>query len=269
MDFNYSVSRYQMDRKRTIHFHDHHEILLSLTNGGNFFIRKQSYPIVAGALFCLNATEIHHCFSQDGLFVERFVVHFSEQTLKNFSTTHTNLLSIFKNARTYSVVDALSLSRMQTQLDTLMMPLPDRFAADIRRNNLFIDFLLGVGEIVKTDVGAVQVNALDSGRVTDIIDYIQGHVAEDLSREQIAKAFFISTPHLGHIFKNATGFSIGEYIINYRIQRACNMLLQGEKVQDIGKMVGFKGSTHFNRIFKKRMGMSPGVFAHKHSNVIP
>ena len=49
-----------------------------------------------------------------------------------------------------------------------------------------------------------------------------------------------------------------EYLINYRIEVASNMLLETtDSVTDIAMAVGFSESSYFARMFKSKMGMSP------------
>ena len=79
--------------------------------------------------------------------------------------------------------------------------------------------------------------------------------------DDLANQFFISKSRLSQIFKNTTGFSVGNYIIIYRIKRSCELLQRGESVQNAGKIVGFHNNTHFIRMFKKHMGCSPGRFS--------
>ncbi|MPN28984.1 HTH-type transcriptional regulator YesS [bioreactor metagenome] len=98
-------------------------------------------------------------------------------------------------------------------------------------------------------------------RVNEIIHYIHENYNSSISLENLSKEFFVSKSRLSQIFKDATGFSIGDYIITYRIKRACSFLQSGMRVQDVSEAVGFRTSTHFIRTFKKRMNCSPGEFA--------
>ena len=41
------------------HFHDHLEILLTMSEGGNLFIRNKIYPISRGSLFVLSPDDLH------------------------------------------------------------------------------------------------------------------------------------------------------------------------------------------------------------------
>ncbi len=56
-----------------------------------------------------------------------------------------------------------------------------------------------------------------------------------------------------------TGFSVGEYIITCRIKKACMLLNSNMPIQEISGATGFGDPTHFNRTFKKRMGVTPAL----------
>ena len=85
--------------------------------------------------------------------------------------------------------------------------------------------------------------------------------------DQIAAEFYISKYYLSHCFKAATGFSVGQYLINTRILEARRMLQDGGRVAQVGEAVGFHSSEHFIRTFTKLTGISPKQYARQFSGV--
>ena len=93
-----------------------------------------------------------------------------------------------------------------------------------------------------------------------LMEYIHEHYADELSLESLSQRFFISKYYLCHQFKELTGFSVGAYLINYRIRQACVFLRDGMSVQQAGEQVGFKNNAHFIRSFGQIIGVSPGKY---------
>ena len=88
--------------------------------------------------------------------------------------------------------------------------------------------------------------------------YITLHFAEPITLQTIADALHISLYYAAHIFKQQTGISPVQYIINCRIGEAQNLLISSDfSATQIGAMVGYSNPNHFNVIFKKKVGMPP------------
>ena len=65
-------------------------------------------------------------------------------------------------------------------------------------------------------------------------------------------------PELIDAFKQATGFGLREYLVNLRIQRACELLLSTTlSITDIADKCGFNDSNYFGDAFRKAIGVSP------------
>lgn len=87
-----------------------------------------------------------------------------------------------------------------------------------------------------------------------------------LKLTEVARAVGVSAPHLCRIFRAGTGVSPGGYFQHLRIQRACRALLSGgETAAEIAHALGYADSAHFNRGFKKIVGMTPCRYRAKFS----
>ena len=66
------------------------------------------------------------------------------------------------------------------------------------------------------------------------------------------------------IFKKKVGINLNEYINNYRIMKACELLGDFSiKIMDAGLKIEFSNANTFNRVFKKRMGITPAEYRKK------
>lgn len=97
--------------------------------------------------------------------------------------------------------------------------------------------------------------------VQKAIAYIEEHVAEELSREDIAAHVYLNAAYLSRLFKKETGQSLTDYITELRISKVKPLLAStNEKISDIAVSVGFCNFSHFTKVFKKMTGMTPNEY---------
>lgn len=88
--------------------------------------------------------------------------------------------------------------------------------------------------------------------------FIDERYNEDLSLEQVAKSVHTSTFYFCKLFKKMTGENFTDYLSRVRIAKAKNLLLNPDlRIGEIAYEVGFQSLTHFNRVFKKVLGVAP------------
>ena len=97
-----------------------------------------------------------------------------------------------------------------------------------------------------------------SPAIRNSIQYINQHYYERLTLEQVAGVVSLSPTYLSGLFKAEMGQTFTEYIMNLRIERSQQLLRQTDlPLTEISQMTGFETQQYFNRVFKKRTGMSP------------
>jgi len=87
--------------------------------------------------------------------------------------------------------------------------------------------------------------------------YIGQHYAEKISLQQIADAVNISKPYLANVFRQETGVTIWNYLIEVRMRKAKELLLTTDRrLSEIAEAVGYTDSAHFAKVFKTYYGMN-------------
>ncbi|MEP4546173.1 MAG: AraC family transcriptional regulator [Saccharospirillum sp.] len=115
--------------------------------------------------------------------------------------------------------------------------------------------------LAEVDRAMLPVTVARKSLVADALDYIQRHCCEPLSLAQVAQSVHRSPAYVTDRVKQATGASVGEWIISNRLHHACSRLLHTRApVAQIAEQVGWQDVTHFIRQFKKHMGMTPGAW---------
>jgi AraC family transcriptional regulator len=90
------------------------------------------------------------------------------------------------------------------------------------------------------------------------IDYIHAHLDGNLSMAQIAGSVNTSPTYFASLFKQATGISLHQYVIEQRVERA-KLLLETTDlpIPNIAIQVGFANSSHLTYHCKRQTGMTP------------
>lgn len=95
-------------------------------------------------------------------------------------------------------------------------------------------------------------------KLKDLISYINDHLDQHLTIDFLADYFGYSRNHFMAIFKNHTGSSCLNFILQCRLNKACEYLTQTDlAISEIAKKVGFDNLSNFNRQFKQRLHLTP------------
>lgn len=97
--------------------------------------------------------------------------------------------------------------------------------------------------------------------VKNVISYIQLKYSENVKIEDIADALGLNRSYLTRLFKEATGYSLQEYLLTYRMKMAVKMLSENTmSVSEVALNVGYGDSFTFSKAFKRYFGHSPSEF---------
>lgn len=91
-----------------------------------------------------------------------------------------------------------------------------------------------------------------------MLSFIAAHYGEKLELDQIAAAAGLSPRACGRCFQAQLGTTPFAYLMDYRIQRACEQLAAGNlSVGAVALRCGFSSSSYFGRIFREKTSMTP------------
>jgi AraC family transcriptional regulator len=101
---------------------------------------------------------------------------------------------------------------------------------------------------------------LSQQQVNRAQEYIHAHLSEDISLAHLASSVSLSPSHFSRLFKQATGVSPHQYVIQQRVERARSLLISGGKsVGEVAYEVGFYDQSHLHHHFKRLVGISPAA----------
>ncbi len=100
--------------------------------------------------------------------------------------------------------------------------------------------------------------------VTNVKKYINQHLTQRLTLNEVAAVFGISPNYLSQLFGRYSDTGFSEYINNCRVTEAKRLLDEGGlKVYEVAEMLGFESSFYFSKVFKKVEGISPSDYQNK------
>ena len=103
-------------------------------------------------------------------------------------------------------------------------------------------------------------------RYKTIISYMEKHYRDPISLQQLADAIPCNSQYLCHFFREIAGVSPIQYLITYRLEQACALLVHTEQpVTEIALDCGFDNISYFIRKFKAVKGCTPKKYREKHS----
>lgn len=97
--------------------------------------------------------------------------------------------------------------------------------------------------------------------------WIHEHYMEKLTISEIASSAFVSERECFRLFRECLHMSPMEYLIAFRLQKACHMLAESKlTITDISFMCGMGSSSYFGQIFRKQNGCTPLEYRRKWQN---
>lgn len=154
------------------------------------------------------------------------------------------------------VDDALSLSDAYIQKCELMNNIE-------RITNLQYHMVFDYAERVEK----LRYGKQPSKLVQDVAKYIQHHLSEPITTDDIAKALFLSRSRLSVKFKEEANENLIDFILKEKIEEAKRLLRYTDKTSvAISAYLGFSSQSHFSRTFKKYTGSLPNEYRKRHNN---
>lgn len=120
----------------------------------------------------------------------------------------------------------------------------------------YIDDLNELSDILEDDKNLYSVTSIKLA-----IQFITKNFDKNITLKDVADEVFLSQNYLSELFKKETGEGFYEFLSNYRIKRAKELLVTTNlKIYEVAENVGYNDSITFGRAFKKITGVTPNSF---------
>ena len=231
---------------------DHYLIHLMVSRLGQYTVCGRSSTLGEGHLFLVNPNQIvTYCADPNDPWEYYWVGFngaFANKLIQQIPFTDQNPV--------YHCCERDELQQALLAIYHARGPEPRHEAAMVGHLYLFLSSLMKQAQECDSRVG----NA-SSQYVHGAIKYIQFNYSHDISIDDIAHAVGVSRSHLYRVFMSNVGQSPIDYLTNYRIGEACNLLRDSKlSIAEIAVSVGFFDQFYFSRVFKKTKGVPPSRY---------
>jgi len=101
---------------------------------------------------------------------------------------------------------------------------------------------------------------LSSRQLHAVIEYIEAHLASNLSLHELAAIAGLSASHFKSLFKRSTGLPPHQFVIQRRVRWAADMLTRGAAaLSEVAQLSGFADQSHMARCMRRVLGITPSV----------
>jgi AraC-like DNA-binding protein len=252
--FNHSCD---VEPKQTPFFlHNHSnrfEVILFISGDLTYHVEGNLYYPQTYDILIVHPQELHSLVLNGSTTYERIVLSiYSDFFVKNNCD---DLKGIFRN-RTVGSRNLLpsKLNREGGVLDCIKrieQYLKD--GASLIANCALIEFLYLINKNCSNEN---QPQVIDK-HVRDIILYINEHITENLTLNELANMFYINKSHLCRKFKKSTGLTLSQYINYKKILLVQDLKKQGASLSEASLNVGFSDYSYFYKVYRKTIGKSP------------
>ena len=104
-------------------------------------------------------------------------------------------------------------------------------------------------------------NGLPGARLRRVTEFIDDNLARALPLADLSAEAHMSQYHFARLFKESTGLPPHRFVVQRRIERACELLAAGQmSIDAIARAVGFRTRSHFSMMFHRLTGSPPTVY---------
>lgn len=231
---------------------DHYLIHLVLSGKGTFRLEDRTFALQAGAVFLIKPSQLCQYQADEEDPWEYCWVGFN-------GACANKLVSRLPFSDTMPVHQA----RNPETLHDILMKLYRSRGMEAQDEAAMVGYLyLFISALMKeTREAEPRASSSSSQYVLNAIKYIQFNYSHDISIDDVAKSVGVSRSHLYRVFMSNVGKSPIDYLTEYRIGEACNLLRTSNlSIAEVAISVGFFDQFYFSRVFKKSVGVPPSRY---------
>jgi AraC-like DNA-binding protein len=239
------------------HTHETYAIAAIVSGCETFFHRGAQHYAVAGSIGIICPDEIHDGEPYGGSFEYR-TFYPSPELMQEVAEEVAGRPFSGPPWFRHSVIHDPELFLAHSQLHACLC-LDDTWTSEMEQDTRLIDFL---GRLIArwADLDGLPPVHRASRSVNRVRDYLDAHLGEEAELAELAKIAGLSRSHFIRAFRKETGLTPHAYLLDRRFRAASRLLGQGEAPGDVALACGFFDQSHLNRVFKARMGVTPGIY---------
>lgn len=265
---NYEVFHFlnTEDTFQYLHTHDFYEFYLYISGDVTYLIEGKSYNLESGDMILINTKELHRAMINTmNVPYERIILWINKAFLHELSTPEIDLTQCFENLEKKNIlrVDFQVQQNVRAQLSKLLdLENYKGLGKDLLSRAYITELAILLNNFVFSDKynKDADIDIMKSNLIDGIVEYINNHINEEITIDQLSKEFFLSKFHLVREFKKYTGTTIHRYIVQKKLIEAKELIIKNYPINSVYKQSGFGDYSNFFRAFKNEYGISPKQF---------
>lgn len=251
---------------KNAHFHPVYEIYYLNAGTRKFFIESEIYNISKGDLVLLNKNVMHKTSYSSDRINERTYILFNDKHISGLVEKfgHEEIDKCFRQK-----VFSIPIQRRE-YVEGLISQLYNEYKNNDEFSHTLMEYFLN--ELIifliryKRNFSSSRIDVFNGSAILNNCDeniqkaakYIVDNYSKNITLTNTAQYINMSSAYFSKKFKEVTGFGFKEYLLNLRIKKACELLLETKySITEIAYESGFNDSNYFGDVFKKNMGLSP------------
>lgn len=245
------------------HYHDFYKIIYFVEGMADYKVEGKTYHLKPHDFVLVGANVIHKPEIDKAAPYERYIIYLSEEFVSQSNEKGESLKYCFEEAERLQRRVAHFTAESYEKIVGCLLRMEkiagqeDAYMNELLLRSVFLEFMVLFNRNVMEQPRALITTAAYHEKVIDAITYIQEHLTEEINVDVLAGQCYVSKYYLMRQFKEATGYSIHQYINEKRIQAARKMILSGIPASQACYECGFHDYSTFARRFKTIVGTAP------------
>ncbi|WP_110956112.1 AraC family transcriptional regulator [Anaerosinus massiliensis] len=263
-DFRVFHLRDKKQQEFEFHYHDFKKIIFFLSGKVTYLIEGKSYILKPGDILLVDNHDIHKPLIDPSETYERIIIWANMHLIEAYRHKDCDIARCFqvakeKKSNLIRLESSTARDKMKTVLTELETSLTTtEFGSNLLSKALFIQLMIYLNRMQLNHQAYNLDDAITYDKqIEKILNYINEHLAEDISITFLAEKFFLSRYYMMHKFKKATGYSLHNYVLQKRLIVTANLIKQGIPITKAATQCGFHDYSNFLRAFKKLFKKSP------------
>ncbi len=259
--FHYSDTRFG---RVSLHHHDFYECYYFISGDVTYIIEGKSYQLMPGDIILINSKELHQpIINNREIPYERIVIWLNKNFLDNLCTETTDLKRCFEDNGKANVIraDIEAHQSIRAILNKLLkLGSYSGMGLELLYRAYITELLILLNNLLFFNTERYNISFEKSSLIEEIIDYINAHLEEAITAQDLSQQFYLSRFHLLREFKKYSGTTLHKFIVQKKLILAKELILQGIPITQVYEQCGFGDYSNFFRAFKNEYGVTPKQF---------